>query len=125
MIADTPAVSIAYSRALHIAHLFHKLVMRTSLRNPPMFHNVDAVTVPDRSQSVGNYHASRIAIDLRNCIFNAGFGDGIQIAGRFIQNQQLWFFSSALAIASLCRCPPEDSSRFHPAAYRSPKAACR
>lgn len=85
--------------------------MRTSLRNPPMFHNVDAVTVPDRSQSVGNYHASRIAIDLRNCIFNAGFGDGIQIAGRFIQNQQLWFFQQR---SGDCKSLSLSSGEIHP-----------
>ena len=67
----------------------HQFGVSSRLADSSVFNDHDQVRVGDRAESMRNHKARATAHQLRQALLNEPLAVGVQIAGRFVQDQQL------------------------------------
>ena len=64
--------------------------MAALLNNLPLIHHTDHICLHDRAEPVGNHQHGVMTFELFDGLLNQSFALGIEGAGGFIEDQQLW-----------------------------------
>ena len=64
--------------------------MAALLHNLPLVQHADQISLPDRAESVGNHKHGVLPFELVDGLLHQPFALGVEGAGGFIEDQQLW-----------------------------------